>query len=315
MSNDADHEPHPMIMRRTRIVFQPGTSTPAVIRTVQSLDLGLNARTRFMVEYGVTEIVFNALRATIERGLDTPVVTDILDSADEVNIKVEDAAGGFDTKVLPYDFAGDVGDVDIDFDAFDEYSAHHDRRRFGLGLLTVRGMMDSFSLAFIDTSGRETPWQGPGSVHGTRVQFSLRRAADSPERRREPRHVTSGCATLDGRFKAHIHDFSISGLRLVFLRKPLPQLDEVYDAHIVLENGEPLEANLRMRIARAEKREAWYDVGGEFIDADDAAVRQIEEIRERIDADAEADVLDRIHVELLETDSDEATPATDVDPA
>ena len=312
MSNDVDHEPHPMIMRRTRIVFQPGTSTPAVIRTVQSLDLGLDAGTCFRVEYGVTEIVFNALRATIERGLDTPVVTDILDSAEEVNIKVEDGAGGFDTKALPYDFAGDVGDVDIDFDAFDEYSAHHDRRRFGLGLLTVRGMMDSFSLVFVDVSGREAGWQGPGTVNGTRVQFSLRRVQESPERRAASRHVTSGCATLASRFKAHIHDFSMSGVRLVFLRKPLPQLDEIFDARIVLNNGEPLTADVRMRIARAEKKDAWYDVGGEFIGLSAATVAQIERIKERIDVAAD-DELDGIQVELLEAD-DDTPPATPADP-
>jgi len=254
------------VTRRTRLVFGPGTSAVSIAGTVEDLRLPLTQKDEFALVYALEEAVFNALRATAQAEREEPVVADIEEDAGIVRVCVRDGAGGFDLNALPYDFDADPEEVDIASEKFDEYRENNDEERFGLGLLTLRGMVNDFRLTFIDHHGNEAPWRGKGSVFGTRVSFSLRCSPTGQERRRDPRYAVSGRAALADGPPAHIADLSLSGGRLIFSSRPAPRLDEVYPIRLVTEADPPVEINVWARVARAERIGNCYDIGVEFVD-------------------------------------------------
>ena len=296
------NQSQPKITRRTRIVFEPGTPISAISDTVQSLDLPLAPKTKFASEYALAEVLFNALRVSAERGADEPVVAEIVDDNDRVNVTVQDAAGGFDLKELPYDFDARPEEIEVASEAFDRYRAEHNERRFGLGLLTTRALVEDFSLEFIDDSGDKVPWRGAGSVHGTRVQFHLTRAQKTKERRQSARRGIKGNATIAEGLKAHVCDLSPGGARMVMLSRPLPQLDEVYRANIVLEEEPPLETQVWAKIARLERVGACYDVGTQFVQLDKETRAELKQMVARIVASTRSDAMTHVRVELMAQD-------------
>ena len=288
----------PNVTRGITLVFEPGTPIAAVADRVQSLDLPLMPKVKFASEYALTEVTFNALRVSQERGVPEPVVAEIVDDGEQVKVQVDDGAGGFDLGKLPYDFNASPDEVEVTSDAFDDYRADHDNRRFGLGLLTTRSMVKDFSLTFIDAAGNEASWRGEGSVHGTRIQFRLERATDDKERRCSPRRVMTGRAALPDGLKAHVCDLSTGGARLIFSSKPLPLLDEIYRAVVMLEDDEPIETEVWAKIARVERVADCYDVGAQFVEVNEKTRGDLAYMIERIEASIRPDSLDKVHMEL-----------------
>ena len=282
-----------------RIVFEPDMPLSAVSDTVQSLDLPLASKDKSVLEFALAELLLNALRASAGQGVEEPCIAEILDDGESVTVKVEDAAGGFDVNELPYDFAAEGEGLEVDADALDRYRMKHDGRRFGLGLLLTRGIVEDFSLTFIDAAGRELTWQGKGSVHGTRVQFRLKRAKERVDRRQSRRRRARASATMGGGLKAQICDLSLEGARLVFLSRPIPELDEIYDVRIRFAGDVPLETETRARVARIERIGTCYDVGVEFVDVSQKILADLKAMIERIEASTQPDALKKVHVKLF----------------
>jgi len=287
------------IARLTRVVFEPGTPASAAADAVRSLNAPLAAKPRFVLEYALSEVLVNALRASAVRGAKAPVVAEVAEYEDRVQATVQDGAGGFDFSELPYDFGGPAEDVDIGSEAFDKYRARHHERRFGLGLLTTRKMVEDFSLAFVDASGHETEWRGPGSVFGTRVRFCVRGAKSVRERRRAQRFATIGIAALGQGMKAHVCDMSLGGLRMVFLSRPAPELGQVYEVRLACEGRTWLETRTRVRIARVDLVGGCYDVGAEFMDVDLATRSELERIVEHLMAEHSHGLRGKVRVEVV----------------
>ena len=289
----------PQITRVMRIVFEPDTPLSAVSETIRSLDLPTTAKCKSTLEFALAEVLLNALRASAGQGVEEPCVAEILDDGESVTVKLEDAAGGFDVKELPYDFSAEAEEVEVDAEALDRYRAKHDDRRFGLGLLLTRGIVDDFSLIFIDAAGREVPWQGKGSVHGTRVQFRLKHAKERADRRQSRRRRARASATIGGGLKAQVCDLSLEGARLVFVSRPIPQFDETYDVRITLAGKAPLETETGARVARIERIGTCYDVGVEFANVSQRILSNLRGMIERVEASTQPDALKKVHVELF----------------
>lgn len=298
--DNAAGSPAPKVTRRTRITFDPGSPLAIVPDTVRSLDLPLPSQSRFALEFALSEVLLNALRATAKQSSQTPCIAEILDDGDSLAVTVEDSAGGFDIRELPYDFTAEAGNTQVDFEALDQYRTMHDGQRFGLGLLLTRAMVEGFSLAFVDDAGRETPWRGPGSVHGTRVRFRLKRTKEEGEQRRQPRQRARGDATTTEGLRARVGDLSMGGVRLIFGSRPLPLLDETYDLHIRLEAEPPVEIVAPARIARVQRIGACYDVGATFTEIDELTRADLKRIIKTIKASGEPGAIGKVRVELLD---------------
>ena len=300
--------PHPQITQRTRIVFPSDTPVGAVADTVCALSLPLTGKAKFALEYGVCEAVFNAVRASAEAGITEPVLAELFDDGETVSATVEDVAGGFDLGVLPYDFSASTQDIDVTSERFERYQAEHGNLRFGLGILTTRAMVADYSLVFLDADGQEAEWSGKGSVRGTRVRFRVSQEMRDRNRRSANRRRIHGKATTPEGIKAHVCDLSLGGAGLVIMSKPVPKLDEVYDLHIALEDGEALEVEVRARIAWVERMGDCYDVGAQFVDIGDEPFTELHEMIEELELMAHADAMNKIQVEIIPRDE---PPAAD----
>ena len=132
-----------MAAQRTRLTFPADTSATAVCEAVQSVDLPLDREEQNLARYALIEVVTNAVRAASEAGADGAVSARILADEDQVRIVVEDGAGGFDVKCLPYDYGADPDGIDVTDAAFDEYREKFDDQRLegeGLGSGDARGV-------------------------------------------------------------------------------------------------------------------------------------------------------------------------------
>ena len=297
MPSDESHEdPQSKTTDRTTIFFEPGTPLPTTTNIIRSLSLPLPPDIRFSLEYALTEALSNSLRASAEQRVADPVVLVIQTDPDMVRVKVEDAAGGFDLKGLPYDFDSDPDGVDVASDDFDRYRASFDQRRFGLGLLTMRGVVDEFSIVFIDASGNEAPWGGRGSVHGTRVRFGIRRPSGKDERRSSDRRAVKGGATAAGGMKAHVCDLSLTGVRLAIICKQAPEPDDAYRLHINMQDGGTPDVEVEAKVVRTRRMGVCYDVGAEFVDLKPAAIAKLKRMIEQIDAASQPGALRKIQV-------------------
>jgi anti-sigma regulatory factor (Ser/Thr protein kinase) len=287
------------VVERTRLVFGPGTSPSAICKGVQALDLRLPHNLKFAVQYAIEETATNAVRASAEKLVSEPVIVEMLDDGRSIRVTVQDAAGGFDVKALPYDFAANAEEVDVNSEAFERHRAKYGERRFGLGLLTARSMVKDFSLAFVDAAGRETTWRGEGSVHGTCVSFRVER---DENQRSTSRHPVAAAAAMQDGLRAHVCDLSLGGAALVITTNPAPRLDEVYQLRLAIADEPALEAKVSAKISRVERVGACFRVGAEFEGLDERAVAALTRIISRIEAFDVATPLAEAHIEHVRPD-------------
>ena len=304
-TEEAGRPSGPRITHGTRIVLEAGTPYSAISETARALDLPLGSKERFALEYALSEVLFNALRATTERRSATPVVAELVDDGEYLNVTVEDGGGGFDVGRLPYDFAAENDQINVNSGAFDQYRSRFEDRRFGLGLLTARTMVDGFALSFIGASGADATWQGPGSVQGTRVRFRVKRVKGPDDQRRLPRRPVTGSATTADGLRARVRDLSLGGARLIVMSNPVPKLDEVYEVHMVLEDEEPMAAHVPARIAWVKRMGHCYDVGADFLEFGNGTLARLRWMIEQIESSAQHEALGKIHVELLRPPAEE----------
>jgi signal transduction histidine kinase len=168
---------HMDMAQGTRLTFRPGVSTEAICEAIHAVDLPLDRTDQNLARYAMIEVIMNAVRASVAVGGGREVSARVWADDRDVRIVVEDSAGGFDMKALPYDFGGDPQEVDTDSDAFQVFRRRCHDERFGLGLLMVRRAVKDFRLAFVDDAGRETSWRGEGTVAGTRVHLGFKRSS------------------------------------------------------------------------------------------------------------------------------------------
>jgi len=125
-----------------------------------------------LIRVSLLELISNSLRAHHERGATDPVIVDFICRRQSATIEVVDRGGGFVPSRLPYNLADPLDSIDLMNSTFRKYREDHDNRRFGMGLYIARKTFHSFTLGFVDSQGKTTPWFS-GLVAGTRVELGI----------------------------------------------------------------------------------------------------------------------------------------------
>jgi len=290
--------PQPQIMRRARITFPVGTLVASIGDAVRAMNLALAADTHFALEYALTELVYNALRAAEDQEVDEPVTVDLEENGQELIVTVSDRAGGFDLSSLPYDFSIELSEVDLESDAFDEYRTRCGNRRFGMGLLTARAVVQDFELGFVGRNGLACEWRGPGSVQGTRIRFRLACTPRPEDRRGSRRRSVLGTVEVQDGPRARMCDLSTRGARLIVISGPSLDLGQEMSLCLLLGDGAPIGAELRARVVRVDDLGGYLDVGMEFVDLSEAERAALQEMVEKIETSSEPAALQKVQVEL-----------------
>jgi len=128
--------------------------------------------------YSILELVNNSLRAQRSRKVEDPILLKIMTDSRGFEIELKDWGGGFDINSLPYSLDGDISEVNIHSEDFENYRQVHNYRRFGLGLYLARKTFHDFAIHFFDSEGNESEWV-KGQSAGTRIKLRALDAGDS----------------------------------------------------------------------------------------------------------------------------------------
>lgn len=156
---------------RVALAIDPGEDFREILRTIDSLDFPDFVGNPDNLRFAVLELISNSLRAHREVGSKEQIRVEFRSRDRHIEIEIRDFGGGFDPARLPYDLAGDPARVDCNSNAFEEYRARYENRRFGMGLLVARKTFPGFALRFFDRQHRAVRW-GEASVWGTLIHLS-----------------------------------------------------------------------------------------------------------------------------------------------
>ncbi len=148
-----------------------GTNTRHILDKLDLVDFPFIQSEADTLKYLILELLTNSLRATDEIRGGLPIVIDMQINKDFFIVTIEDGAGGFDVKLLPYNIDEEPSHIDILSRDFIEYRERHGFERFGMGIYSVKVWSDVFKLGFIDEDGKCIKYTGRGSVAGTRIVF------------------------------------------------------------------------------------------------------------------------------------------------
>ena len=171
--------------RCTNLVLKisPHTSFQDILSRMEKIEfVGCSISSEHII-YSVLELVNNSLRAQRSRKVDDPILLNITAESHGFEIELKDWGGGFDVNSLPYSLEGDIGEVNIHSEDFENYRQFHNYRRFGLGLYLARKTFHDFAIHFFDSEGNDTEWVKGNSV-GTRIKLRALNARDSISDRR-----------------------------------------------------------------------------------------------------------------------------------
>jgi hypothetical protein len=243
-----------------------------------------------LLKYAITELVTNSIRALNEKKIEKEVVVEFAIAGNFIKIIVTDCAGGFDLGTLPISINENNSKIDILSAEFQDYRERHEFNRFGIGLVSAKLALDAFHLVFIDENGNETPWQGAGSVRGTRIVAAKRISpevrpwAEGTFVRRNERHSIFTKVTINDSIEAYLIDISTQGLRLLIFNKNIFHKDE--KIRIKIENIAGLNGGMIFTaVIRWIVREGvFWQIGSEFAHDESFSAQTITGLVEKVES-------------------------------
>ena len=128
---------------------------------------GYDEEDRMVFADGISELIFNSIRAAAEEDKDHPITLRIKYSPDIINIEITNGAGGFDFDKVPF-----VPDRPFDILSFKASEYHEEAGRGGMGMYMASNIFRNFKLGFIDRDGDPCEFN-KGITFGTKVTMDI----------------------------------------------------------------------------------------------------------------------------------------------
>lgn len=255
---------------KLKVHFSPALKGSDFFKILELVEFPVKEAESVLLKYAITELVTNSIRALREKKSSREVIVDFQTTGNYIKFIVIDFAGGFDMSKLPIDINKNNTTIDILSREFQDYRERHEFNRFGIGLCSSRMALDAFHLVFIDEEGNEVPWQGEGTVSGTRITAAKRISEEAEGLsgaaiiRRDRRHSIFTKAVINGGIEAYLTDISMQGVRLLCIDEHNLGKGDVIK--IKISNGEEIIFDVVIRWISQEG--VFWQLGGEFVKKD-----------------------------------------------
>jgi len=261
--------------QQLKIHFSPRLNGADFFKILELVDFPLKEADTVLLKYALTELVTNSVRALHERKIDSEVIVELSIKGNYLKIIISDRAGGFDLKNLPLNINDDSKNIDITSIEFQNYRERHAYHRFGIGLISAKMALDAFHLVFVDGEGRETPWQGEGSVVGTKITAAKRietetatgegETSPSAYVNRNQRHSIFTKVLINNSVDAYLIDISTEGMKLLMLEKDHLDKGEIISVSIESVDGKKSSLVFCAVIKWIIEENPFWQIGGEFV--------------------------------------------------
>jgi anti-sigma regulatory factor (Ser/Thr protein kinase) len=257
---------------RLKILFSPEFSGAFFYKILELIEFPLSEKEDVLFRFAITELVTNAIRASKENSVDMSVRIEFSIFNDILRVVVQDHGRGFDASLLPFKIHETMADRDVFSEQFLKYREKHGHKRFGMGLLSAKMVMDELCLDFFDKNGEGAVWRGTGSVLGTIIRASKRidlaksAARQDVERlRKSERYSLFVKIKVNHTKDAYLVDLSLDGAKLLmFFNEDIKENDEITLSLKDLDGKQTLPV-IRAGVKWVTEVHAVYQIGVKYI--------------------------------------------------
>jgi anti-sigma regulatory factor (Ser/Thr protein kinase) len=238
---------------RLKILFSPEFTGAFFYKILELIEFPLSEKEDVLFRFAITELVTNAIRASKENGVEINVRIEFSVFNDDLRVVVKDHAMGFDKEILPFKINEAIGNPQVFSEKFIKYREKHSDKRFAMGLLSAKMVMDEFSIDFFDQNGEGAEWKGRSSVLGTIIRATKKiDVTEAVQRqnvarlRKSERFSLFVKIKINGDQDAYLIDLSMDGAKLLMFFKNGIKEDDVITLSI-----KGLESNQNLPVIRA----------------------------------------------------------------
>ncbi|MBN1525882.1 MAG: ATP-binding protein [Spirochaetales bacterium] len=208
-----------------KIEFSPKLNASMFFRILELVEFPLSPDENTVIKFALTELVTNSIRALheINSSREIQIAFEINDNY--LRFSIIDHAGGFDLARLPYSLEKSINKLNVLADDFQTYRKKHSFKRFGIGLISAKLVFDAFHLSFFDDHENPAPWNGVGSVAGTKITAAKKidpnyqEHAEIPFMRKTKRYSIFLKAKIDMNNDAYLINISESGAQFLVFKE------------------------------------------------------------------------------------------------
>jgi anti-sigma regulatory factor (Ser/Thr protein kinase) len=267
---------------RLKILFSPEFSGAFFYKILELIEFPLSEKEDVLFRFAITELVTNAIRASKENNVDMSVRIEFSIFNDFLRVVVQDHGRGFDTCLLPFKIDEDIKDRNVFSGKFLKYREKHGHKRFGMGLLSAKMVMDELCLNFFDHNGEGAVWKGNDSVLGTIIRASKRIDLEKSSTRRNVERLRKSeryslfvKIRVNDNKDAYLVDLSLDGAKLLmFFNEDIKENDEITLGLKDLDGKQTLPI-IRANVKWIAEMHAIYQIGVKYIIDNDFPLKDL----------------------------------------
>jgi anti-sigma regulatory factor (Ser/Thr protein kinase) len=267
---------------RLKIFFSPEFTGAFFYKILELIEFPLSEREDVLFRFAITELVTNAIRASKEQGVEMNVRIEFSIFNTVLRVVVKDHALGFDKSILPFKIDEVITDPQVFSEKFIKYRQKHGDKRFGMGLLSAKMVMNELSIDFFDQNGEGAEWKGRGSVLGTVIRaakkIDLREAAqrqDVERLRKSERFSLFVKIKINDNKDAYLVDLSLDGAKLLmFFKNGIKENDEITLTIKALDSNQTL-PTIRTSVKWISETHAIIQIGVKYIIDNDFPLKDL----------------------------------------